>query len=94
MHSKLEVGGRVRQVTVVRTGDIFAVTVDGRTRQVDVARITEHTLSLVVDTVWSKDVTISADGGSGQLTVLVGTTPVPVTVNGRRRGRGGSRAAA
>jgi acetyl/propionyl-CoA carboxylase alpha subunit len=86
MHYELEVGGRVRQVTVIRTGAIFAVTVDGRTRQVDAARVSNHTLSLVDDTMWSTDVTISADGGPGELTVLVGTTPVPVTINGRRRG--------
>ena len=90
MQYEVEIGGRVRQVTLARTGDTFAVTLDGRTCHVDVARIDRHTLSLVVDTVWSKNVTISSDAPgqmAGQMTVLVGTTPVPVTVNDRRRNR-------
>jgi biotin carboxyl carrier protein len=47
---EVETGGRVRQVTVSRTGDGFAVSVDGRLHQVDFARIDAHTLSLIVDT--------------------------------------------
>ncbi len=51
MQYEVEIGGRRRQVVVERTGDDFAVTVDGHTRQVDAARIDADTLSLVVDTV-------------------------------------------
>ena len=50
MQFEVETGGRVRQVTVSRTGDGFAVSVDGRLHQVDFARIDAHTLSLIVDT--------------------------------------------
>jgi len=50
---EIEAGGRVRQVTVSRTGDRFAVNVDGHLRQVDFARIDAHTLSLIVDTARS-----------------------------------------
>ena len=89
MHYEVEIGGRVRQVAVVRTGDIFAVTLDGHTRQVDVARIDAHTLSLVVDGVWLHDVTVSPEPGTGRLIALVGSTPVPVILNDRRRGRRG-----
>lgn len=99
MQYDVEVGGRIRQVGVVRAGDAFAVTVDGRVRQVDVARIDAHTLSLVVDTVWLKDITVSAESssagassagaGPGRFTVLVGTTPVSVTIGAR--GRAGRR---
>ena len=50
MQFEVETGGRARQVTVSRTGDGFAVSVDGRLHQVDFARIDAHTLSLIVDT--------------------------------------------
>jgi len=88
MQYEVEIGGRLRQVTVVRTGDAFAVTLDGRTRQVDVARIDEYTLSLVVDGVWLHDVTVSPEP-TGGLIALVGATPVAVTLNDRRRARRG-----
>jgi biotin carboxyl carrier protein len=82
---EVEVGGRLLQMTVTRSGDGFAVVVDGRTRQVDAARIDAHTLSLVVDRVWSNEVSIAADPVNGQLAVHVGAIPVAVTLNGRRR---------
>jgi biotin carboxyl carrier protein len=85
MQYEVEIGGRRRQVVVTRAGDGFAVSVDGRTRQVDAARIDAHTLSLVVDGVWSTEVSIAANRVSGQLTVHVGSIPIPVTLNGRRR---------
>jgi biotin carboxyl carrier protein len=92
---EVEIGGRRRQVVVTRAGDGFAVSVDGRTRHVDAARIDAHTLSLLLDSVWpdhtpgtsrpGHEVSIAADPVSGQLTVHVGSTPVAVTLNGRRR---------
>jgi len=85
MQYEVEIAGRLLHVTVSRAGDGFAVSVDGRTRQVDAARIDAHTLSLLVDTVWSKEVSIAADPVGGQLGVHVGATPVTVTLNGRRR---------
>ena len=85
MQYEVEIGGRRRQVVVTRAGDGFAVSVDGRTRPVDVARIDAHTLSLVVDGVWSHEVSVATDPVSGQLMVHVGATPIAVTLNGRRR---------
>ena len=85
MQYEADIGGRRLQVVVTRSGDGFAVTVDGRTRQVDAARIDAHTLSLIVDGVWSNDVSIATDAASGRLDVHVGATPVAVTLNGRRR---------
>ena len=96
MQYEVEVGGRRLQVVVTRSGDGFAVAVDGRTRQVDAARIDAHTLSLLVDlgdglqavpsgTVRSHEVSVAADPATGQLTVHVGATAVAVTLNGRRR---------
>src|SRR5436189_80693 len=94
MQYEVEIGGRSRQVVVTRAGDGFAVSVDGRTRQVDAARIDAQTLSLLVDGVWSNDVSIATDRSGGQLTVHVGSTAIPVTLNGRRRwGRKGEGAA-
>jgi hypothetical protein len=51
---------------------------------VDATRIDAQTLSLIVDRVWSKEVTIATDPVGGQLAVHVGSTPVAVTLNGRR----------
>jgi biotin carboxyl carrier protein len=85
VHYEIEIAGRRRQVVVTRVGGGFAVSVDGRTRQVDAARIDAHTLSLIVDGVWSNDVSMAADPAGGQLTVHVGATPVVVALNGRRR---------
>jgi biotin carboxyl carrier protein len=93
MQYEVEVGGRLRQVTVARasgSGDGFAVTIDGHTRHVDAARIDAHTLSLVIDsvapdaTVRSYEVTLAA-GAAGAIAARVGATPVALTLNGRRR---------
>ncbi|HXI29113.1 MAG TPA: biotin/lipoyl-containing protein [Vicinamibacterales bacterium] len=85
MQYEIEVGGKRRQVTVTREGDGFAVTVDGATKHVDVVRIDGSTLSLIVDSVWPTDITLAPDAAAGHMTVHVAGTPVPVTVNGRRR---------
>jgi biotin carboxyl carrier protein len=85
MQYEFEIGGRRRQVAVTRTGDGFAVTVDGRTRHVDVARIGAHTLSLILDNVSPADATIAADRARGRFTVHVAGIAVPVMLNGRRR---------
>ena len=87
MQYEIEVAGKARQVTVVRTGGAFAVTVDGNTRHVDAARIDAQTLSLLVDTMSRKsyDIVAMPDPVPGQWTVYVGATPVTVALNGRRR---------
>ena len=82
---EVEVGGRVREVVVTRTGGAFAIDVDGHTRLVDVSRIDAHTLSLLLDSVWLKEITVSPDPVTGQVLVRVGAALVPVRVNGRRR---------
>jgi biotin carboxyl carrier protein len=87
---EVETGGRVRHVAVSRTGDGFAVSVDGRLHQVDLARIDAHTLSLIVDTGVSSgpqayEATIAPDT-DGRLVVLIGAVPVALRLNGRRRG--------
>ena len=87
MRYEIEVGGRTRQVTVTRTGAAFAVTVDGHTRHVDVARIDGQSLSLILDSASSKDTIVTGDLATGRLTVNVDGTPVPVVLDGRRRVR-------
>jgi biotin carboxyl carrier protein len=85
MQYEVEVGGRRRQVVVTRTGDGFAVTVDGHSHHVDVVRISAHSLSLIVDTVWPADASITTDRARERLTVHVAGMAVPVALNGRRR---------
>ena len=91
-HYEVEVG---RRVIVSRAGRGFAVTVDGHTRQVDVARIDGRTLSLILDGARSKDVIVTPNPATGDLTVGVCGLQVPAVLNGRRhrqRDKGGSRA--
>jgi biotin carboxyl carrier protein len=45
---EVEVNGRVRQVTIQRVAGGYRVTVDGRSRTIDVAQADAHTLSLLV----------------------------------------------
>jgi biotin carboxyl carrier protein len=87
MRYDVEVAGRTRQLAVTRTGDTFAVTLDGRPYHVDAARIDAETLSLVVDTVsrQSYETTVIPDPVTGQLTVTVAGVAVLVGLNGQRR---------
>jgi biotin carboxyl carrier protein len=92
---QVEIGGRVRQVSVIRSGAGFAVTVDGRTTHVDAASVDGQTLSLILDNGASRDAVIAPDGASGRMVVGVNGIAVPVAVSDpRRRQRGGARQAA
>ena len=87
-HYEVEVGGRLRRIGIAKSGDgdRFAVTIDDRPMQVDVARSGAHTMSLVCHTGRAYEVVVAPDPVSpSQFIVTVGTVPVPVTVNGRRR---------
>jgi biotin carboxyl carrier protein len=83
---EVEAAGRLRQVTINRTGDSFAVSVDGRLHHVDAARIDGYTLSLIVDKGWQRDTLITPDAGGG-VVVLTGAVPVTVRLNGGRTDR-------
>jgi acetyl/propionyl-CoA carboxylase alpha subunit len=96
MQYDVEIGSRLRKVIVTRTGDGFAVEVDGHRWFVDAARLDAHRMSLLAREVSperhtgsafnvSCDVAISSDPASAQLIVHVGTMPFAVTVNGWRR---------
>jgi biotin carboxyl carrier protein len=81
---EIEIDGTLRHVQVHRVDGNFVVAIDGREWTVDAARIDPHTLSLLVGTQ-SHEVAIARDPATGQLAVAVGTVPVAVSLNGRRR---------
>ena len=86
MQYEVEVQGRVRQVAVHRAGGRFDVTVDGRVWHVDAAHAGTGGLSLLVEPGGaSYDIGFAPDAATGLLYVRVGTTHVPVALNGRRR---------
>lgn len=93
MQYEVEVNGRIRRVSLERTGGRFAVSVDGRTRLVDVARSGAgtggsngaRTWSLIIEPGASYDVGIAPDGSTGMLDVRVGDVPCAVALNGRKR---------
>ncbi len=84
MQYEIEVNGRIRQVSVERAGDRFAVSVDGRTMDVDARRLDGRTLSLIVGPGASYDVGIVPDAATGLLGVRVGAAECTVAFNGRR----------
>ena len=88
MQYEVEVNGRVRQVVVHRTAKAFEVSVDGRSWRVDAARVGTDAMSLLVGANSdSYDIGFANDTAANLLWVRVGTTQVPVSVNGRRRRR-------
>ena len=108
MRYEIEAGGRVRRVTVERTGGTFAVALDGRVHHVDAVRIDAHTLSLIVDSPVSAETqepgsrrtgglavhetVFAPEGGTGRLVARVGVVPVTVSLAGRRPGTAGAAA--
>jgi biotin carboxyl carrier protein len=92
---EVEVNGRLRRVFLQRTGSRFAVSVDGRTRNVDVAfpgapaagRNTARTLSLIVEPGTTFDVGIVPDAAKGLLNVRVGAASYQVALNAGRSRR-------
>jgi biotin carboxyl carrier protein len=92
---EVEVNGRIRRVSLQRTGARFVVSVDGRTRQVDVARPAgaatgnnaARALSLIFETGATFDVGIAPDPGTGLLNVRVGTVSCAVALDAGRRRR-------
>jgi pyruvate carboxylase len=89
---EIEVGGRIRQVTLQRAGDRFVVALDGKELVVDAVRAGSATLSLLVSPVAggptsSREVMVAPDGaGTGRL-VQVGPVVLGLAFNGRRTRR-------
>ena len=89
MRLELEIGGRLRTVSVEASGAQLAITLDGRPVDVDVARLGPGRYSLrVPDTGRQHDVTVTAAGRYGQVDVVIGGAMVSVT---RRAGHSRSR---
>lgn len=84
MRYQVEVNGRLLYPDIHRADGQFHVTLDGREWVVDAARIDAHTISLLIGSV-SREVTTAREGASGQQTMAIGTVPLSVIVNGRRR---------
>ena len=85
MECEVEIGGRTRHVSVRRAGATLAVAVDEQPRQLDVARVDAHTLSLLLDGGRSKEVVLVPGTATRPLTVHVDGLPIVVAMNGRRR---------
>jgi biotin carboxyl carrier protein len=85
---EVEVNGRVRQVALHRTGGHFSVSVDGRKWHVDAVSLDARTLSLIVESGTSYEISVTPGTATGLLNVIVGTIPFAVALNARRRGRG------
>ena len=81
----VEAGGRRRAVEVVRVGDTYLVSIDGRDHEVDVRNI-DGTLSLLIGT---KSYEISVGPPVGEtMTVHVDGVPVDVSVTTSRQSAG------
>ena len=90
MRYEVEIDGRLRQVSLQRTNGRFMVTVDGRERTVDAARVDAHTWSLLVEheggrSVFSHEVSIIPEPAKDRFAVQVGSATVMVSLNGGRR---------
>jgi biotin carboxyl carrier protein len=88
MQYEIEVGGRVLHVVVARAGGAYTVTVDGKSWPVNAAMIDARTLSLLVETggrTLSREVSVAPNGVAGAMTVRVGSVPVAVAIDARRR---------
>jgi biotin carboxyl carrier protein len=88
----IDIGGRLRRVSIVPAGDGFAVSVDDRSYHVAVARMSAHTLSLVVDSGVAPGPQVShqvtlAPPVAGQVLATVDGIPLTLTVEGRGRWR-------
>jgi biotin carboxyl carrier protein len=105
MQYEVEIGSRLRKVVLMRTGDGFAVEVDGDAWYVDAARIDAQRMSLLIREVSpehhtgslitvSCEVAISSGPAPRELIVHVGTMPFAVTVNGRGHRHGDAGGAA
>ena len=90
LHYEVEIDGRLRQVGVERANGRFRVTVDRRERMVDAVRVDAHTWSLLIEqegrrSLSSHEVSITPEPVSDRLAVQVGSAPLTVSLDGRRR---------
>jgi biotin carboxyl carrier protein len=87
MRYEIEVSGGVRQVDIRREAGRLVVTVDGRRRLVDAARVDAHTVSLLIEDgerSVSREVAVDRDPG-GSLRIRLGAAVIPIGVDRWRR---------
>ena len=85
----IEVNGRIHPVGVERDGQLYRVSIDGRTHVVDLARVDRSTLSLIFagDAVTSHEVAIAERLEPGELEVHLRAGVVYARLDGQGRGR-------
>lgn len=86
MTFEVEVGDKVRTISITRQGESFRVEADGRTLRVDARRVGERALSLLIGSdnghvpARSVDVALAAGDQPGVFDVHVGGRVVPLTI--------------
>lgn len=90
MRYEVDIDGRLRQVSIRQAHGRFVATIDGRERIVDAARVDTHTWSLLIEqeggrNVSSHEVSITTEPVADRFAVQVGSAPLTVSLNGRRR---------
>jgi biotin carboxyl carrier protein len=90
MQFDIEVNGRTHPVSVERDGDLYRVSIDGRTRVVDLARVDGSTLSLIFarEHATSHEVAIAQRLEPGELEVHLRAGVVYARLGGKNRARG------
>jgi biotin carboxyl carrier protein len=85
----IEVNGRVHPVSVERDGDLYSVSIDGRTHLVDLARVDRSTLSLIFSRgeADSHEVTIVERLEPAELEVHLRAGVVYARLEGKNRAR-------
>ncbi|HSC28701.1 MAG TPA: biotin/lipoyl-containing protein [Vicinamibacterales bacterium] len=96
MTFEIDVGGRVRAVSIERAGPRrFRIVVDGQPRVVDAVRAGEFGLSLIVDgAAASRDVHLAPDSSGAGLLAAIDGRVVAVSVNDRQARRSAHEGAA
>lgn len=92
MRFEIEIGGRTRTVSIERRGDApgaYRVSVDGCPRHVDVRRVSEFSLSLLIErgtARLSHEIVVAPGTVGGEVLLTLGGRTLAATVNARRTG--------
>jgi biotin carboxyl carrier protein len=89
---EIEIAGRTRTVSIERSGEApgaFRVSVDGRGRHVDVRRVGDYALSLLVErgsAPRSREIVVAPGTARGEVLVHIDGRTLAATVDARRTG--------
>jgi biotin carboxyl carrier protein len=79
----VEIGGRLRRVGVSRADEGWLVALDGRTVPVNLARIDDHLMSLIID---GRSIEVAiAPVATGSVAMSIASTPVVASIDSGRR---------